>query len=125
MGFRSGMRAKVWESKQVSDKDTKIRISISSKNKRTDEWVQDFGDYCHCLGSAVATKAAKLKSGDIIKLGDVDVSNRYDKQKKVTYYDFKIFSFSIPDEEDGGSTASDPTPAGVDDGDVDDSNLPF
>lgn len=38
MGFRNGAFAKVWEVTPVSDTSTKLRISISRKNKQTNEY---------------------------------------------------------------------------------------
>lgn len=93
MGFRKGSYAKVWEVNPVNDTCTKIRISTNYKNKSTNEYEQDFSGYVLCLGTAFAQKAAKLTKGDKIKLGDCDVTTKFDKEKKVTYTDFKLFSF--------------------------------
>ena len=38
MGFRTGAFAKVWEVTPMSDTSTKLRMSISRKNKKTDEY---------------------------------------------------------------------------------------
>ena len=78
------------------------------------------------LLAAAAKKAACLKEGDTIKLGDVDVTTKYDKEKKVTYTNYKIFSFDV----DGGNNST-PKPASnepqpvVDDGEMEDARLPF
>lgn len=125
MGFRSGAYAKVWEIIPMSDTGTKLRISISRKNKQTGEYEQDFSGYVLCVGSVAARNALKLKEGARIKLGDCDVTTKYDAQKKITYTNFKLFSFEA---EDGGglmiqdNTAPQPT---VDEGEFDDSRLPF
>ena len=43
MGFRNGAYAKVWdEPSVVSDSMTKLRVSISRKNKTTGEYETDF-----------------------------------------------------------------------------------
>lgn len=44
MGFRTGAYAKVWEVTPMSDTSTKIRISVSRKNKQTGEYEQDLYD---------------------------------------------------------------------------------
>lgn len=123
MGFRTGAYAKVWEVAPMSDTSTKVRMSVSRKNKQTNEYEQDFSGFVLAIGSAAARKAAALKEGDRIKLGDVDVSTKYDKEKKITYTNFKMFSF---DTEDGESapTPSEPQPT-VDEGELDDNRLPF
>lgn len=83
---------------RVSDTLTKGRISINRKNKNTGEYEQDFGGFVSFIGTACASKALRLKEKDRIKLGDVDVSNRYDKEKKVTYTNFNVFSYQMADE---------------------------
>lgn len=97
MGFRTGAWCKIWEVQPVSNTLTKLRISISRKKRGTDEYVQDFGGYVAYMGTAAADKASRLSVGDTIKLGDVDVSNTYNKEKKATYTDFKVFSFEVGD----------------------------
>lgn len=103
----------------------KLRLSVSRKNKQTGEYEQDFSGFVSAVGTAAAKKAACLKEGDRIKIGDVDVTTKYDAEKKVTYTNFKMFSF----EMDGDNSATkpnntEPQPA-VDSGEVDDSRLPF
>ena len=93
MGFRKDSYATVWEVKPRSNTMTSARISINRKDKQTGEYVQDFGGYVSFIGTACADKAAKLKPKDRIKLGDVDVTRRYDKEKQKDYYTFKVFSF--------------------------------
>ena len=93
MGFRTGAFAKIWEVKPISDTNVRLRLSVSRKNKQTNEYEQDFSGFVTAVGTAAAKKAASLKEGDRIKLGDVDVSTRYDADKKTTYTNFKLFSF--------------------------------
>ena len=95
MGFRTGAYAKVWEVTPMSDTSTKVRLSVSRKNKQTNEYEQDFSGFVLAIGTAAAKKAACLKEGERIKLGDVDVTTKYDKEKKVTYTNFKMFSFEV------------------------------
>ena len=125
MGFRSGAFAKVWEVSPVSDTSTKVRLSVSRKNKQTDEYKQEFSGFVMFVGSACAAKALKLSKGARIKLGDVDVTTKYDADKKITYTNYKAFGF----EEDGGGnsggTKSAPDEKEVDDGEAEDRELPF
>lgn len=125
MGFRTGAYAKVWEVTPMSDTSTKLRISISRKNKQSGEYEQDFSGFVLCIGSAAARNALKLSEGARIKLGDCDVTTKYDAQKKITYTNFKLFSFET--EDGSGSVQQDntaPQPT-VDEGEIDDSRLPF
>ena len=103
MGFREGAFATVWQVEQKNDRWTKIRINISRKNKDTDEYEQDFSGWVDVFGTAAAAKAAKLKEKDRIKLGGVDVTNSYDKEKKVTYWNPKVFDFEMADGSGGNS----------------------
>lgn len=125
MGFRTGAYAKVWEVTPMSDTSTKVRLSVSRKNKQTGEYEQDFSGFVLCIGTAAARNAAKLKEGARIKLGDCDVTTKYDAQKKVTYTNFKLFSFE--DADGNSSTESDKTDPQqtVDGGEIDENRLPF
>lgn len=127
MGFRTGSYAKVWEVLPVSDTRTKVRLSIS--RKVNDEYVQDFGDYVYFSGTGSARKAASLKNGDRIKLGDVDVRNRYDKEKRMTYYYPTVFSFEIVNDGNAHTTPPQKPYSGVDEGeygeDESGDHLPF
>ena len=98
MGFRTGAYAKCWSVEPKTDSITRLRISVSKKNKSTGEYEQDFSGFATVFGSAAAKKAAGLKEGDRIKLGDVDVSTTYDKERNKEYINYKIFSFELSDE---------------------------
>ena len=108
----------------MSDTSTKLRMSVSRKNKQSGEYEQDFSGFVLAIGTAAAKKAACLKEGDKIKLGDVDVSTKYDKEKKITYTNFKMFSFEVDGDSDSSGDTTDPQPS-VDEGEIDDSRLPF
>lgn len=124
MGFHTGAFAKVWEVNPMSDTSTKIRISISRKNKQSGEYEQDFSGYVLAIGTAAAKKAACLKEGDRIKLGDVDVSTKYDKEKNITYTNFRLFSLETVEDNTPADSVAEPQPA-ADEGEIDDSRLPF
>lgn len=123
MGFRTGSYAKVWAVEPKTDTNTKVRLSISRKNKQTGEYEQDFSGFVLFVGTLAAKKAACLKEGDRIKLGDVDVTTSYNSEKKVTYTNFKCFDFEV-ESNTSSTTTSDPQPV-VDSGELDDSRLPF
>ena len=125
MGFRSGAFCTVWDITPQSGTMTKGRVSVTRKDKQTDQYVQDWGGFVAFMGTACAGKAAKLKTKDRIKLGDVDVTNKYDPVKKVTYTNFNIYSFEMADNAGAsGSAQSRPTKPAVDDGELSD-ELPF
>ena len=108
MGFRNGAICRVWQVDAKSPSCTTLRISISRKNKDTGEYEDDFSGFVSAIGSMCATKALKLKERDLIKLGDTDVSSRYDKESKKNWTNFKIFDFEKY-EFAGGERSAKPT----------------
>lgn len=56
MGFRTGAYAKIWEVTPMSDTSTKVRLSVSRKNKQTNEYEQDFSGFVLAIGTAAAKK---------------------------------------------------------------------
>ena len=95
MGFRKDAYATCWEAKPVSDTMTSVQLSVSKKDKDGEVYVQDFSGFVAFVGTATAKKAAKLSKRDRIKLGDVDVTTKYDKDKNKTYTNFtEVFSLS-------------------------------
>ena len=101
-----------------------MRLSISRKNKETEQYEDEFSGFCMFIGEARA-KAERLKERDRIKLGDVDVTRRYDKEKNREYYTFKVFSFEMADAP--GGQRSEPAGNPIDHNPVDDAgdSLPF
>lgn len=128
MGFRKEAFATIWSVESTSDTLTKARISISRKNKQTGEYDTDFSGFVSFVGTAAAKKAAGLKEKERIRLGDVDVTNKYDKERNTTFTNFKIFSFEMADasQNQQSQTATEPQ-TNVDSGEIDDSDsrLPF
>lgn len=125
MGFRQGAYCTVWSIEPASDVRTRGRISISRKNKQTGEYETDFSGFVDFIGTAAANKAMSLKERDRIKLGDVDVSTFYNKEKNITYTNYKIFSFDVQDGVGVPSPEDVSRLVEVDDGEVNDEMLPF
>ena len=136
MGFRKDAWASVWSVEEGRGNTMKVRISTSRKKKDSDEYEQDFSGFCTFIGTAKA-KAEKLKPKDRIKLGDVDVTTWYNKEKGVEYVTYKVFDFETSNGSDSSnapakstkSTKSAKKSSGledtVEDGDVEEDNLPF
>lgn len=127
MGFRKDAYATVWSIEPAFDTLTKARISISRKDKQTGAYETDFSGFVSFVGTAAAKKATSLREKDRIRLGEVDVTTKYDKEKNVTYTNYKIFSFETQAGINNNiATTNTPEPVvSVDDGELDDSNLPF
>lgn len=123
MGFRPGAYMTIWEVKPIKDTVTEARVSCSRKNKMTNEYEEDFSGFVRFCGTATAGKALSLQPRDRIKVGDTDVRRRYDKEKKVEYTDFLIWSFELLNNSEsvgnGDPTADldrifdDPIPSGL------------
>ena len=100
MGFREGAYATVWEISKQEETYSRIRLSTSRKDKRTDEFVTDFNGYVTLLGDAhkkIDRIAAALEDNERcrIRLGAGDVSNRYDKDQEKQWYNIALFDFEL------------------------------
>ena len=126
-GFRSGAFCTIWSTEPGKGNFTNVRLSISRKNKETDQYEDEFSGFCMFIGEARA-KAEHLKERDRIKLGDVDVTRRYDKEKQKEYYTFKVFSFEMADgngSQSNHSASQQVSSNPVDSNPVDTDELPF
>jgi len=94
--FSVGSFAKIWEIKEGKGKYTDIRISTSKKDRDTGEYTQDFGGFVRMVGKA-NDAMAHLEEKDSFKIVRCGVENHYDKEKKVTYYNFVIFEVETDD----------------------------
>lgn len=101
MGFRNGAYATVWEVKPGNGNYSDVRISISKKSRQTGEYETDFSGFVRFIGSA-HENAAYLDERARIKIGECDVTNRYDKEKRQTYTNYAVFSFESADGNSNG-----------------------
>ena len=125
MSFRQNSYCVVWEVKQGTGNFTDVRLSSSKKNKQTGEYETDFSGFVRFIGGA-HQKAASLKEKDRIKLGDCEVTNRYDKEKKTTYTNFAVFDFEMANGEQQAPQQAQPSVAGFENiPDGIDEELPF
>jgi hypothetical protein len=94
MGFRSGSFAKVWAVESKGNYSV-VEISTSKKNKETSEYETDFSNkFVRFIGTA-HKEASKLNRNDSIKLGEIEVTNSYNKETKVSYTNFLVYSFEV------------------------------
>ena len=93
MGFRNNAYAKVWETRPGNGNYSEARISISKKDKNTGEYNTEFSGWVRLIGNA-HQKVNTIKNGDNVQLGDVDVTNRYVKDKNTTYVNYAVFDFN-------------------------------
>ena len=128
MGFRPDTRATVWGTpEQISQSMTKLRLTISHKNKQTEKYETDFSGFVCFCGSKAVSKALSLKEKDKVVLKNVDVTNKYDKDKKVTYTNFYVFDFEpyVYDPSNNVQKAVDKKVESVDSGELDEPTVPF
>lgn len=112
MGFRNGAYATVWEVRKEEDRNySSARISISRKNKDTQEYETEFSAWVRMIGQA-NDLAQNLEERARIKIGECDVRNSYDKEKNVTYTNYAVFSIEMAD----GSKPAENEPQADDDG---------
>ena len=86
MGFHEGAFATVWEITNQGDNFSKVRLSISRKDKKSDEYVTDFNGFVGLVGEAnkkLGLIDSALSSGDRcrIKIGACDVSTSTTRMK--------------------------------------------
>ena len=96
MGFRTGSYARIWSSEPGPGNFQKVRLSISKKSRDTGEYIDEFSGFVAFVGTA-KDAAAKLHDGDRIRLGDVDVTRKWDKERQKEYINFTVFSFEMAD----------------------------
>lgn len=114
MGFRNGAYATVWGSEQGKGRFWKVRLTTSHKNRTTQEYETDFSGFCTFIGKA-AEEAPKLHERDRIRLTETEVTNSYDKEKKVTYVNYNVYAFELA-EGNGGGNRQPAQKAAVDEG---------
>ena len=100
----------IWAVEKKTDNVTRVRLSTSRKNKMTDQYEQDFGGFVDFVGKDTALKALRLKERDRIKFGDVATTNRYDKDKGITYFNCYCYSFEPADsaQRSSGNSGGNP-----------------
>ena len=122
MAFRNGAYATVWQVEKKTDRVTQVRISTSRKNKETDQYEQDFSGFISILGND-APKALTLHEKDRIKLGEVSVTTRYDKEKQKEYVYYNCYGFETV--QPLGQQSATPQTDGVNEGVLNDGEVPF
>lgn len=105
MGFKTGAFVKIWN---VEDKGkySIVELSSSKKNKQTNEYETDFSSkFVRFIGKA-HTDIKNIGEVSKIKLGDVEVTNSYNKETKQSFTNFLVFSFESENNETKTATGS-------------------
>ena len=99
MGLRGGKNdrgtlATFWKVQRVADngKTCDVQISVSKKNKQSGEYETDFSGFVKFCGENLVKFAQSLQEKDKIDIDSFELTNKYDKEKKVTYYNVSVFA---------------------------------
>ena len=125
MGLHKDGYATVWEATKKSDTMTTVRLSTSRKNKLTDQYEQDFSGFVAFVGADNASAAARLNEKDRIKLGNIDVTTKYDKEKGREYVNYTCFGFEPASISAAQSTQPSEGENPVGEGVLSDGDVPF
>lgn len=129
--MQNGSYASVWKVTKGKGNYYDVRLSCSRKRKDTNEYVTDFQGFTRFCGTA-ATQIAAHDGFDAkengnkplrIKIGNFSVSNSYDRNKDITYWNVAVFSYDDPNGESNGQQKQDDGFVDVPDGIEDE--LPF
>jgi len=101
MGFKVGAYAKVWEYEKKG-KYAEARIS-TSKKMEDKTYEADFSSRVRLIGKALN---CEMKKGDTIKILGCEVTNSYDKEKKINYTNFVIWDCEQQGSNKGAATAT-------------------
>lgn len=137
MGLRGGKDlsystlATFWKVQRVADngKTCDVQISISKKNKQSGEYETDFSGFVKFCGENLVKFAQSLQEKDKIDIESFELTNKYDKEKKVTYYNVSVFAAKKHEFDNNGMNKTEKV-GGKEDfmqipDDVNDSYLPF
>lgn len=97
MGLRiSDTYAKIWNIDR-KEKYSVVELSVSKKNRATDQYETDFSSkFVRFVGDA-HQRLTNMQGNERIKIKSGDVSNHYDKEKRVTYTNYVVFDFELAD----------------------------
>ena len=99
--FANGSYATIWEIKKEEANYADVKISTSKKNKNG-EYEQDFGGIVRFVGDAKNVVLGK-QAKDRVKIIECAISNKYDKDKKTTYWNPVVFKC---EDANGGTTTT-------------------
>lgn len=87
--FGNNNYAKIWETDRLEHYTT-CKITTSRKNKQTNQYETDFSAKVRFVWKA---HEKHPQSGDKIKITSCAVTNKYDKEKKITYTNYIVFDY--------------------------------
>lgn len=113
MGFRQangegfGGFARIWAIEDMGNYSV-AKISTSKKRKDGDGYETDFQDgFVRLIGSAHerGKTLTVTEKGVAIQITSCEVTTPYNAKTKKSYTNYAIFSFNVPNDKDGSSSA--------------------
>ncbi len=102
MGLSSkGSVVTLWDIKP-SEKSTKCKVTVSQKDKKTNTWETQFNSFALFAGQA-HNFISGMKEKDRVKITQFDISNKYDKEKKITYWNLTVWECEDANSPNQGS----------------------
>ena len=108
MGFRQDAYARVF-SVDNKGKYSTCNLSISRKNKETDQYEVEFQDgYVRFVGKAHdAINSVDVPSKGLnVKITSCDVTRKYDAESKKTYINYVVFGIEVQDGSAKGNSSA-------------------
>lgn len=94
MGFRQNGYFTVWGT-TIYEKYTVVELSSSKKNKQSGKYETDWSSrFVKFIGQA-HKDAVALKRNDRIRIGECEVTNKFDKAKGIMYTDYLVFNYTL------------------------------
>lgn len=120
--FANNSYVTIWDIKKVEPNYIDAQISTSRKVNGTYE--QDFGGIVRFVGEA-KTVVENKKPKDRVKILECGVSNKYNKEKKTTYWNLVVFKCEDANNNNTSQPAKKQETAESNDMDMMNSDLPF
>ena len=106
--FGNGSYVKIWK---LEDKGKYYQAQMSTSRKVEDKYETDWSDnFTRLVGNAASqVRSGKIKEGDRVQIDNCGVTNQYNKEKRVTYTNYVIFSFAENDQNTSSRNTSNKT----------------
>lgn len=104
MGLKAGNYptiATVWRVNEPSASGKTVDVQITTSRKNGDNYETDFSGFVRFCGANMVEFAKTLEEKDRIDIEAFDVTNKYDKEKKVTYYNVSVFAAKMHEYNNG------------------------
>lgn len=103
MAFRVGAVAKVWDVKPGKNSGYCMAEMSTSRKTQSGEYEQDWANkFVMLCGDAVSIMDG-FQKGMTVRIGECAVTNKWDKEKKVMYTNYAIYSFQDDSGSSGGT----------------------